>query len=140
LLPSPAFNRLAGTLGVKGVQAAGLVSGLKDIRIPWENALRVFKQATLPRFVDLTLRTYPGAGRLHPDVLGALVSVVFNRGASLTGSRRKEMAMLREAVRVGDVAQIELLIRQMQRLWAGTKFRGLVQRRNAEANLVRAHV
>lgn len=140
LLPYLTSQRLTSVLGVKGVRASVLVNSLKDIRIPWDTALRVFKQSTLPRFVDLTLRTYPGAGDLHPDVLGALVSVVFNRGASLTGSRRKEMAMLREAVRVGDVSQIEFLIRQMRRLWVGTKFRGLVQRRNAEANLVKAHV
>lgn len=140
LLPNLTFQRLTGSLGVKGVRASVLVNGLKDIRIPWDTALRVFKQSTLPRFIGLTLRTYPGSENLHPDVLGALVSVVFNRGASLTGSRRKEMAMLREAVRVGDVSQIEFLIRQMRRLWVGTKFRGLVQRRNAEADLVKAHV
>jgi hypothetical protein len=140
LMPGITFKRLAAALSVKGVRASALIKGFSDIRIPWDSALHVFRTSTLPRFLDLTLRTYPGAERLHPDILGALVSVVFNRGASLTGSRRKEMSMLREAVRVGDLAQIEMLIRQMKRLWVGTKFRGLVQRRNAEADLVKAHV
>jgi GH24 family phage-related lysozyme (muramidase) len=102
--------------------------------------LKVFKDSTLPRFVKMTLTAYPGAEKLHPDVLGALVSVVFNRGASTTGSRRKEMAMLKEAVRHGDIEMIETLIRQMKRLWAGTKFHGLVRRRDAEADLVKLHV
>ena len=140
LVPSATFKRLAATLSVKGVRAAALIKNLSDIRIPWESALTVFRASTLPRFLDLTIRTYPGSEKLHPDILGALVSVIFNRGASLTGSRRKEMFMLREAVRVGDLSQIEMLIRQMKRLWVGTKFRGLVQRRNAEADLVKAHV
>ena len=140
LVPSATFKRLAATLSVKGVRASALIKNLSDIRIPWESALHVFRTSTLPRFLDLTIRTYPGSEKLHPDILGALVSVVFNRGASLTGSRRKEMSMLREAVRVGDLSQIEMLIRQMKRLWVGTKFRGLVQRRNAEADLVKAHV
>jgi hypothetical protein len=139
-MPSLTFDRLAATLTVKGVRASVAVKGLSDIRIPWESAVQVFRDSTLPRFIDLTLNTYPGAEKLHPDVLGALVSVVFNRGASLTGSRRKEMAMLREAVRVGDIAQIEDLIRRMKRLWAGTKYRGLVRRRDAEADLVKLHV
>lgn len=140
LMPNATFKRLASTLGLKGVRASAHIKSLSDIRIPWESAVQVFRSSTLPRFVDLTLKTYPGAEKLHPDVLGALVSVVFNRGASLTGSRRKEMAMLREAVRVGDTAQIEDLIRRMKRLWAGTKFKGLVRRRDAEADLVKVHV
>jgi hypothetical protein len=140
LLPSLTMKRLAATLGLKGVRASSLVKSLSDIRIPWDSAIEVFRRSTLPRFIDLTLKTYPGAEKLHPDVLGALVSVVFNRGASTVGSRRKEMAMLKEAVKVGDVAQIEMLIRQMKRLWVGTKFRGLVRRRDAEADLVKAHV
>ena len=106
LVPSATFKRLAATLSVKGVRASALIKNLSDIRIPWESALHVFRTSTLPRFLDLTIRTYPGSEKLHPDILGALVSVVFNRGASLTGSRRKEMSMLREAVRVGDLSQI----------------------------------
>jgi len=140
LMPSVTFKRLAATLSVKGVRASTLIKSLSDIRIPWESALQVFRNSTLPRFVDLTLKTYPGSEKLHPDVLGALVSIVFNRGSSLTGSRRKEMAMLREAVRVGDIKQIEDLIRRMKRLWVGTKFKGLVRRRDAEADLVKLHV
>ena len=140
LMPSATFKRLAAALSVKGVRASALIKGFSDIRIPWDSALHVFRTSTLPRFLDLTIRTYPGSEKLHPDILGALVSVIFNRGASLSGSRRKEMSMLREAVRVGDLSQIEMLIRQMKRLWVGTKFRGLVQRRNAEADLVKTHV
>ena len=140
LMQSATFKRLAAALSVKGVRASALIKGFSDIRIPWDSSLHVFRTSTLPRFLDLTIRTYPGSEKLHPDILGALVSVIFNRGASLSGSRRKEMSMLREAVRVGDLSQIEMLIRQMKRLWVGTKFRGLVQRRNAEADLVKTHV
>jgi hypothetical protein len=139
LLPKSDFSRLAVGLGIRGTRASVHIKHLSDIHIPWDDALSVFKHSTLPRFVDLTLKTYPGAEKLHPDVLGALVSVVFNRGASTTGSRRKEMAMLKEAVKFGDVAQIGTLIRQMRRLWVGTKFKGLVRRRDAEADLVKLH-
>jgi hypothetical protein len=133
------LNILTSAIGVKGVKAAPLIKFLRTVVVPWEAAVAVFTKSTVPRFIKATLAVYPEAAGFHPDVLGALVSLVFNRGASTEGSRRKEMAMLKEAVKFGDLAQIESLIRRMKRLWAGSKFVGLLKRRDAEADLVKLH-
>ena len=51
-----------------------------------------------PRVVNKikeTLKAFPGANELHPDAFGALVSLVFNRGAAVTGKNREEMKNIR---------------------------------------------
>jgi hypothetical protein len=75
------------------------------------------------------------------------VSLVFNRGSSLAGDRRKEMkqiqaileragrARLSRAERKTILTDVEDQLLSMKRLWqAGS---GLVKRRQAEANLWR---
>jgi GH24 family phage-related lysozyme (muramidase) len=70
---------------------------------------------------------------LPGDCAAALVSLVFNRGASLTGERRTEMARIQELLRAGDVAKIPAQLRAMTRLWPTVK--GLRRRREEEAAL-----
>jgi GH24 family phage-related lysozyme (muramidase) len=97
-------------------------------------ALDVFQRVTVPRFSDLTARTYPGLDQLHPDAAGAIVSLVYNRGASLTGDRRREMAAIKPLIIARDYQGIASQICAMQRLWPNVK--GLQKRREAEARLV----
>ena len=128
--------RLARALGVKGRSAKELIPGVKDIKISWEHALSVFKSHTIPIFADQTNRVFPGADRLHPDAYGALLSLVFNRGADLSGSRRIEMARIRTLVPKKDYKAIALEIRKMKRLWLNAGVDGLLKRREDEAKLV----
>lgn len=128
--------RLARTLSVRGRSARGLIPGVKDIRIPWQSALSVFKSHTLPIFADQTNRAFPGADRLHPDAYGALVSLVFNRGADLSGSRRLEMKNIRALVPKKNYKAIAFEIRKMKRLWVNAGVDGLLKRREDEAKLV----
>ena len=132
--------RLARALGVKGRSARELIPGVKDIRLPWEHALSVFKSHTIPIFADQTNRVFPGADRLHPDAYGALVSLVFNRGSDLTGSRRIEMARIRTLVPKKDYKAIASEIRKMKRLWVNAGVDGLLKRREDEAKLVESCV
>ena len=130
---------LASVAGRKGTQAqqawrAGLV--LRDIFIPWEAALQVFRTVTLPVWLERTAKAFPGAGRLHPDVQGVLVSLAYNRGTGMTGDSRREMREMRGAVAKGDTAEIARQIRQMKRLWVGQGLDGLIRRREAEAGMV----
>jgi GH24 family phage-related lysozyme (muramidase) len=97
-------------------------------------ALDVFQRVTVPRFSDLAARTYPGLDQLHPDATGAIVSLVYNRGASLTGDHRREMAAIKPLVVARDYQGIASQIRAMQRLWPDVP--GLLLRREAEAGLV----
>ena len=96
----------------------------------------MFYASTLPRFARITRDAFPGVEKLPLDAQGALLSLVFNRGASFTGERRKEMRAIRdELARGGSLARIAEHIEAMQRLWPDA--RGLRERRVREAALVR---
>jgi len=95
--------------------------------------MEVFEEVTVPRFYLQMLRIYPQADELEPNQTAALLSLVFNRGASLTGERRREMLEIQSALKTGAVAQVPDLLRSMDRLWPNTK--GLRLRRHREADL-----
>lgn len=113
-----------------------LVNHVRDIEIDWTIASEVFKKSTLPRFINETLKAFPNSDKLHPDAFGALVSIVFNRGASVTGSTRVEMLNIRNLVPDKNYKKIAQEIRNMKRLWVGKGLDGLLKRRDEEANLV----
>ena len=127
---------LAGVAGVKGTRAQRAVRCLRDVVIPWESALEVFRGVTLPDWIGRTGQALPGAERLHPDVQGVLVSLCYNRGTGMSGESRREMRAVRNAVGRGDVAEIARQIRRMQRLWVGKGLDGILRRREAEARMV----
>jgi hypothetical protein len=53
---------------------------------------------------------------LLADRQGGLVSLVFNRGTSMEGHRRREMRAIRDLVPKKDVKEIADQIRQMKRI------------------------
>ena len=69
-----------------------------------------------------------------------LVSLVYNRGASMKDSpgsdNRREMRAIRDLVPRMDLRGIAAALRSMKRLWAGKGLDGLLRRREAEAVLV----
>jgi GH24 family phage-related lysozyme (muramidase) len=136
LITADQFDRLKAHLGKTSSTAKSAISSVKDIEIPWTAALNVFKKSTLPRFIKETLRAFPGADKLHPDAFGALVSLVFNRGASVTGNSRIEMFNIRNLISSKDYSAIAKQIRDMKRLWVGKGLDGLLKRRDEEASLV----
>ncbi len=135
-LPSWKVNKLVEVSGVKGRKALDLLWRTRGIEIDWDAALEVYKEKTIPRFIATTLRAFPGADLLHPSAFGALVSLVFNRGGSVNGSRRSEMLAIRGLVPKKDYSGMARKIREMKRLWSKSKLRGLHRRRDAEANLI----
>lgn len=135
-IPDSEFNRLAAHIGKKSNSAKNAIWGVKDVLIPWESAMSVFEEKTIPKYVDLTLKAWPGSENLHPDAFGALVSIVFNRGSSTRGSRRSEMYNIKSLVKSKDYHGIADEIRSMKRLWVGKGLDGLLTRRDAEADLV----
>lgn len=130
------FDRLKQHLGKTGSNAKSAIPSISDIEIPWNIALDVFNKSTLPRFIKETLRAFPGADKLHPDAFGALVSIVFNRGASVTGNSRREMLNIRNLITSKNYKAIAQEIRNMKRLWIGKGLDGLLKRRDEEASLV----
>jgi len=142
LLPSDTYQRLAAHLGKKSAVAKSAIASVKDISIPWSVALEVFKAQTLPRFIKETIKTFPGSEKLHPDAFGTLVSLVFNRGGSISGPSRKEMlnikkAILKEIPTSNIYNYIADQIISMKRLWVGKNLPGLLKRRDEEAALIK---
>ena len=69
--------------------------------------------------------------------VGGLISMVFNRGNSLEGDRRKEMKDIVPLVEKKDYEGIAKQIEASKRLWEGKNMAGLLDRRDGEASLVR---
>jgi hypothetical protein len=120
--------------GLTGLKAKEYLPNLKKIILTWEEAISVFKSVTLPKFCGLTARVFPGADDLCEDAQAALLSLVFNRGTSVRGESRKEMAEIKKLVPSKDYEGIAKQIKSMKRLWA--KGSGLLGRRDREAALV----
>lgn len=135
-LPESHRNALASSAGIKGVAAKPRASALKWIVVPWETAETVFVANTMPRFGKMTSTAFSGITGKHGHVQGALLSIVFNRGASMSGDSRREMRSIRSSVATGNIRAIPGQIRAMKRLWYGKGLDGLLRRRDAEARLV----
>jgi GH24 family phage-related lysozyme (muramidase) len=135
LLPDE-IARLKTSAGLKGGKAKEKAKEFKDICITKEASSKVFYEKTLPEYVRQTQETFPGVENLPPDAQGALVSLVYNRGTSLTGERRAEMKAIKDLVPTGDLKGIAEQIRSMKRLWVGQGLDGLLTRRESEAKLV----
>jgi hypothetical protein len=135
-LTTDQINRLKTAIGVSGEAAHAMASGFSDIRVKWDDAVEVFKNRTLPLYSKRTEKAFPGVEDLPANTQGALVSLIFNRGAGMDGDRRREMRAVRDAVAAGDLQEIANQIRSMKRLWVGKGMDGLLKRRDAEADLV----
>ena len=136
VLDAGSYARLALHLGKKSSSAKAAIPSVKDIQIPWESAEIVFKNNTLPRFINETKKAFPGSENLHPDAFGALVSLVFNRGGSVSGASRIEMLNIRNLAPSKDYEAIANEIKKMKRLWIGKGLDGLLTRRDDEASLI----
>jgi GH24 family phage-related lysozyme (muramidase) len=145
-LPVDHLNLLATAIGKKGGAARAIASRFRNITISEGAARTVFLNKTLPAEIKKTRKAFPGFEEiptksgfeaLPADAQGALVSLVYNRGNSMDGSRRVEMRAIRAAVKAGDLPVISEQIRLMKRLWIGTDIaKGMSRRRDREAQLV----
>lgn len=135
-LSASTLNTLSSCIGLKGSKAQAKIASVKHIEIPWNIAYSVFVKSTIPRFWRETQRAFPGVDNLPSDAQGALLSLIFNRGASMQGDRRLEMRQIQDAISRGNVIRIPSLIRSMTRLWVGTSIEvGMRRRREDEARL-----
>lgn len=133
-------DHLASVAGIKNDEARERAKDLKEkqFKITFDQAHEVFTRSTLPTHGGKTLRTYPGLEQLPPDAQGALLSLVYNRGPSLSGDTRTEMANIKEHVASGDLEAIAMELEAMERVWRGKPiYNGLKKRRDAEAKMVR---
>ena len=131
-------ERLASTTGISGTRARDALPRYRDIITPFEHAADVFENRSLIEYERRAERAFrDGFVDLRPGACSALVSLVYNRGASMTGDSRREMRVLRDdCIPKQDYACIARELRSMCRLWRGTvNEKGLCARREAEAVL-----
>lgn len=124
--------------GMKGRNAYynGLPKVKNGVYFSYDEAEKVFVDYTLPSFTKQTANAFGlTQKRLHPHSNGALTSLVFNRGASMSGDSRKEMRWIKYNISVGQEAKVPSDIKSMKRLWSYKSLKGLHLRRDAEAKL-----
>jgi hypothetical protein len=135
LISDAEIQRLGRAVGVKGAHAQAILSDFRSVSVPWDAAIAAYERSTMPKFGRLVLRAFPGAIERPGHCFGALFSLVFNRGASLDGERRREMRNIRDACAARSFDKVPGEIRAMKRLWESTGLTGLLKRREAEALL-----
>jgi GH24 family phage-related lysozyme (muramidase) len=133
------IERLVAVTGKTRDAARDALHGVADIGISRENALRL-ALITARRYAEETAAIYPQVMKLHPHCQGALLSLVINRGASLTlpgTDRRFEMKQIQEDLLDGKPENIPGRLESMKRLWRNSGQDGLLKRRDGEAELFR---
>jgi GH24 family phage-related lysozyme (muramidase) len=137
-LPKDQLDIVVGASGKTGQAGKAYTQRYKDsgIIVTWDQAIEMFDNYIWTKFAKLAERAFPGLEQLCDDAYGAIVSLVFNRGSSLTGSSRSEMRVIRELVPKKDYNGIAEELRSMKRIWEGKGLDGLLARREAEAKLV----
>lgn len=129
------INLLKTALGKKGADARNHLPHVSNIAISRDNAMRL-AITMKKRYAQDVVDIYPQAINLHPDCQGALLSLVINRGNSLsrpTLESRKEMAEIRDDLESGNIHLIPGRLRSMKRLWSDSTNRGVATRREREA-------
>lgn len=129
------IQKAVGQYGAKG-ETYTQVLRKAGITVSWDRAVEIFNKYTWPKYTKLAEKAFPGLTELHPDAYGAIVSIVFNRGTSMSGDSRKEMKNIQSLVPKKDYAGIAKEIKNMKRLWIGKGLDGLLSRRDEEAALI----
>ncbi|MFA6151396.1 MAG: hypothetical protein WC716_08750 [Chitinophagaceae bacterium] len=127
---------LQSAAGLSGNNAKNAIPKTKSVTIDYNTAMSVFYQTTLPIYAKTTKNAYPGIDKLPPDAQGALLSLVYNRGAGMSGASRTEMKNIVALVAAKNLSGIARQLRNMKRLWEGKNLPGLLDRREQEAKLV----
>jgi len=135
-LPEQTVARLVEASRVTGTKARDLLPRLRDLRIPFAHAAKVFYTRSLVQYAGETRRVYPGIEFLPADAQSMMLSLIYNRGTKLTGPTRREMSDLVPLVQQGDLPGMAAQFRSMKRLWQGAGLAGLLTRRETEARLI----
>lgn len=134
-LTDDSVDRLLTAQGISGARAKPLARGLSDVEVSFEIAQTVFYRSTVPQFARRTLEVYPRVDKLPADAQAMLLSLIYNRGTRLDGSRRRHMAALKPLIARGDLDAIAGQFDLMTELWPDLP--GLVMRRRKEAAMIR---
>lgn len=135
----PQRERLPQASGYTGQAAKPVAAAMRDVLTRWPLAEDVFRCTSVINYYRMTERAFgrEAFAKLRPNAQGALVSVVYNRGAGMTGDARREMRTIRDrCVPAQDYPCIGAELRGMVRVWRGTDIeKGMQVRRFDEAKL-----
>lgn len=132
ILSDDEINRLRSVSGYLGEHARKKLPLVRSIYVDYFSALSVLSK-NLVYYTDLAINAFKTAGKgLNRDQIGVLTSIVYNRGASMAGERRREMREIRDHIQRGKLDAVPAAIRSMKRLWSDE---GLIKRREMEAKL-----
>jgi GH24 family phage-related lysozyme (muramidase) len=130
---------LLGAVGKKGGAAQAHLAQLRGkIDISYDDALKVFRRRTIPVWTAVVEKNLENTGALNGHSLGALVSLVYNRGPLGFKSARPRFRHMREIARLmaaPDFKAIPKQFRDMKVIWQGKGVPGLLRRREEEAVL-----
>ena len=134
----PLRHDLAKTAGVTGKQAQLSIARWRGITTPFSYAKVVFADRSLPSYAQQASRSLGNDFNELPEpTQAALISLGYNRGWSMLGSRNLEKRVIKNVcVPKRDVHCVALQIRAMCRLWVSARLGpGLCSRRNDEARV-----
>lgn len=137
-LPKNQVELICGAYGKTGEDGKIYTRTLRaaGIEVGWNDAIKIFENQTWTKFSSLAEKVFPGLDQLCSNAYGAIVSLIFNRGGSLKGDSRLEMRNIKNLISNKNYKQIANEIRKMKRIWVGKGLDGLLERRDAEADLI----
>jgi len=137
-LPKEQIKLIQAASGKTGTEGKEYTKTLRraGVTVSWSQATSIFESLTWPKFARLAEKTFPKLSDLCDNAYGAIVSLVFNRGTSLSGESRREMREIKDLVTKKDYRSIAIELQKMKRVWKGKGLDGLLARRDAEAQLV----
>ena len=136
-LPGRMVDAMCSVAGIKGQSAQNRLSSVRQlVDVPWGTAIDVFSNVSIPKYLH-ACHALPNFDELSPDCKGALLSLVYNRGASFSqpGARYLEMRNIKALMGARKFASIPAELRKMKRLWTTPSVRGVAIRREQEARL-----
>ena len=139
-IPGKMVDALCDVAGLKGQSAQSRLASVRRlVDVPWGAALDVFSSVSIPKYLR-ACHVLPNFDELPPDCTGALLSLVYNRGASFAqpGARYAEMRNIKSLMEARRFAAIPAELRKMKRLWTTPSVRGVAIRREQEARLFEA--
>jgi len=144
VLPAAAVTRLTAFCERAGSKAD--VTALADLEVPWPAAWQVFCRTTVPAYYAMARKVFPSIDGLPEHRRSVLVSLIYNRGASMKNSDgRKEMRAIRDLLAAARPEPVATELEKMKRLWDGDplnggtteRLPGLLIRRDEEAAIWR---
>lgn len=133
LLDEQELQALLQVVGLQGEQAKAAVAEMTRVELGSDEAMELARRMKA-RYAQRVVDIYPQAVDLHPHCEGALLSLVINRGASLSSrDSRREMREIQADLASGHPERVPGRLRSMKRLWEGKGLTGLLLRRDREA-------